>query len=63
MAEPNHEDQLNPNLHNPQTGTTHGVPAGAATDEAKGVPDSGRHASETAPIAGKTPGGPQTEHG
>ena len=37
------------------TGTLSGVPSGAATDQSKGLPDSGRHESEAAvhPDAGK----------
>ena len=37
------------------TGMVHGVPGGAASDQSKGVPDSGRHESETVahPAGGK----------
>ncbi len=45
----------NPHLHDPSTGTINGVPAGAAQEEALGVPDSGRHAGETAPTHANTP--------
>ncbi len=40
------------------TGTQHGVPAGAGQDQSKGLPDSGRHESETAvhPEGGKEQG-------
>jgi hypothetical protein len=38
------------NTNAPSTGTTHGVPHGAALEESKGVPDSGRHQSESAPL-------------
>lgn len=37
-------------LHDPATGTKHGVPHGATQEESKGVPDSGRQATETAPL-------------
>jgi hypothetical protein len=36
--------------HDPSTGTTHGVPHGVTLEESKGVPDSGRHATESQPI-------------
>jgi hypothetical protein len=39
-----------PHLHDAATGTRHGVPEGAAGAEATGLPDSGRHETETAPI-------------
>jgi hypothetical protein len=39
-------DQTN----DPSTGTTHGVPHGVTLEESKGVPDSGRHDSESAPL-------------
>lgn len=40
----------NPHLHDDSTGTRHGVPAGVTQEESKGLPDSGRQASESAPI-------------
>ena len=43
------EQHPDPHLHDEDTGTKHGVPAGAAQEESKGLPDSGRQASETAP--------------
>jgi hypothetical protein len=49
MSEDKTEKHPNPHLHDPDTGMKNGVPAGAAQEEAKGLPDSGRHASETAP--------------
>ncbi len=52
-AEPAHP---NPHLHDPDTGTKHGVPAGAAQAESTGLPDSGRHATEAAPIHPDAPG-------
>ncbi len=36
--------------HEPSTGTTHGVPHGVTLEESKGVPDSGRHSSESQPL-------------
>jgi hypothetical protein len=51
MSDPTaNEAHPNPHLHDPDTGTKHGVPTGAAKEESKGVPDSGRQASETGPI-------------
>jgi hypothetical protein len=44
------ETKENPHLHDADTGTMHGVPAGAAEEESKGTPDSGRHQSETGPL-------------
>ncbi len=52
MTDEKHEP-LDPHLHDETTGMKHGVPAGAAQEESKGVPDSGRHASETVPIHGE----------
>jgi len=40
----------NPHLHDPDTGTKHGVPAGVVQEESKGLPESGRHQSESAPV-------------
>ncbi len=40
----------NPHLHDPDTATKHGVPEGVAREESTGLPDSGRHATESAPI-------------
>jgi len=40
----------NPHLHDPDTGTKHGVPEGVVQEESTGLPDSGRHATESAPI-------------
>jgi len=42
------EKPRDPHLHDKQTGMIHGVPAGAAQDQATGLPDSGRHQTETA---------------
>jgi hypothetical protein len=39
-----------PHLHDEQTGTKEGVPHGVTQEESKGVPDSGRHATESVPI-------------
>ena len=36
--------------HEPSTGTTHGVPHGVTLEESMGVPDSGRHETESAPL-------------
>ncbi len=44
------EDHPNPDLQDTSTGTEHGVPHGVTQEESKGVPDSGRHQSESAPL-------------
>jgi hypothetical protein len=51
----NEEKPRDPHLHDKKTGMILGVPAGAAQEEATGLPDSGRHQTETAlhPEAGK----------
>jgi hypothetical protein len=51
------ENHPNPHLHDADTGTKHGVPAGANEEESKGLPDSGRHRSETAPLHQDNSGG------
>ena len=38
-----------PPAHNPTGTTPHGVPDGASDAEPKGMPDSGRHQTETVP--------------
>jgi len=43
-------EQNHPHLHDRDTGTQHGVPAGVVQEESKGLPDSGRHESESAPL-------------
>jgi hypothetical protein len=45
-------DQVHPNphLHHEGTGTKHGVPAGAAQEESKGLPHSDRDRTESGPI-------------
>jgi len=40
----------NPHLHNRDTGTEQGVPAGVAEEESKGLPSSDRHVTESAPL-------------
>jgi hypothetical protein len=40
----------NPHLHDPETGLRHGVPAGVAQEESKGLPNSDRQSTESAPI-------------
>jgi hypothetical protein len=47
------EDHVQSHLHDPDTGMLHGVPAGVAQEESKGVPDSGRQANESGPIHGE----------
>jgi hypothetical protein len=42
--------QPNAHLNDPDTGTKHGVPEGVAQEESIGLPDSGRHATESAPL-------------
>ncbi len=54
MSEDATEKHPNPHLHDPDTGTKNGVPAGAAEEESKGLPDSGRQQSETAPHHART---------
>jgi hypothetical protein len=44
------EEHPNQDLQNKDTGTEHGVAHGIAQEESKGVPDSGRHESESAPL-------------
>jgi len=44
------DEHPNPYLHEPGTGTRHGVPAGVVEEESKGLPTSDRHNSESAPI-------------
>jgi hypothetical protein len=44
------EEHPNPHLHDADTGTQHGVPHGATTEESKGLPNSDRHESESAPL-------------
>jgi hypothetical protein len=44
------EENPNPHLQDDSTGTQHGVPHGVTQEESKGLPDSGRHQSESAPL-------------
>jgi hypothetical protein len=44
------EKNPNPHLDNPELGIAHGVPQGVTQEEAKGLPDSGRQATESAPL-------------
>lgn len=51
MTQDTHGDAgKDPHLHDKQTGTKDGVPHGVTQEESKGVPDSGRHETESAPI-------------
>ncbi len=45
----------NPHLRDTSTATRHGVPKGVVQEESLGVPDSGRHASESGPIYAEKP--------
>jgi hypothetical protein len=44
------DEHPNPDLQNAETGTQNGVPHGVTTEESKGLPDSGRHETESAPL-------------
>jgi hypothetical protein len=44
------DEPKDPHLNDPSTGTKHGVPAGAAQEDSKGMPNSERHESETRPV-------------
>lgn len=44
------DDRNDPHLHNESTGMKEGVPLGVTEEESKGLPDSGRHQSESAPL-------------
>jgi hypothetical protein len=50
VAAPKKDEHPNPHLHDPDTGMRHGVPAGVVEEESKGLPDSGRHQSESGPL-------------
>jgi hypothetical protein len=50
MPEKTNPEHPNPHLHNPETGTRHGVPKGVTQEESTGLPDSGRHATESGPL-------------
>ncbi len=44
------EDQKDPHLHDESSGMKEGVPHGVTKEESLGVPNSGRHESESAPL-------------
>jgi hypothetical protein len=50
MTETQEDTHPNPHLQHEDTGTQHGVPAGVAEEESKGLPTSDRHKTESAPI-------------
>jgi hypothetical protein len=49
------KEHPNPHLHDAGTATRHGVPKGVVQEESLGVPDSGRHASESGPLHAENP--------
>jgi len=48
------DDDTKDHTHDPSTGTTHGVPHGVTLEESKGLPDSGRQDTESAPLHDET---------
>jgi len=48
------DDDTKDHTHDHSTGTTHGVPHGVTLEESKGLPDSGRQDTESAPLHDKT---------
>ena len=44
------EEHKDPHLHDEKSGMTEGVPQGVTKEQSTGVPDSGRHESESAPL-------------
>ncbi len=43
-------DDTKDHTHDQSTGTTQGVPHGVTLEESKGLPDSSRHETESAPL-------------